>query len=76
MEHRWTHRSTHGDDTLTRDRVIMEFSYIYLESNVNSAGVNTFRYNFQTGTHKLSEKTTKVPMTSSSVHRGVWVYCN
>lgn len=70
------HRSTHGNDTLTHDLVIIEFSYINVESSVNSAGVNDFRYNFQTGSPKLSKKITKLPKTSSSVHRSVWVYCN
>jgi hypothetical protein len=69
-------RSTHGDDTLTHDPVIIEFSYINVESNVNSAGVNDFRYNFQTESPKLSKKITKLPKTSFSVYRSVWVYCN
>jgi len=47
-----------------------------VESNVNSAEVNNFRYNFQTGSPKLSKKITKLSKTSSSVYRSVWVYCN
>ena len=70
------HRSTHGDDTLTPDLIIIEFSYINVESNVNFVGVNDFRYNFQTGSPKLSKKVTKLPKTSSLVHWSVWVHCN